>query len=124
MDIENIALNPIDIVEEVIYEKNWSFSRADDYELVAGSSNIQVKGNINLTCDGTKREFVRGDYTYESTLSLASIKEASSVIVISDDPCTTAFPIAGIAVSNTLAVTPPPLSIVSTKLKLVPLVNV
>ena len=35
MDIENIALNPIDIVEEVIYEKNWSFSRADDYELVA-----------------------------------------------------------------------------------------
>ena len=35
MDIENIPLNPIDIVEEVIYEKNWSFSRADDYELVA-----------------------------------------------------------------------------------------
>jgi len=35
MDIENIHLNPIDIVEEVIYEKNWSFSRADDYELVA-----------------------------------------------------------------------------------------
>jgi len=35
MDTENIPLNPIDIVEEVIYEKNWSFSRADDYELVA-----------------------------------------------------------------------------------------
>jgi len=35
MEIENIHLNPIDIVEEVIYEKNWSFSRADDYELVA-----------------------------------------------------------------------------------------
>ena len=35
MDIENIPLNPIDIVEEVIYQKNWSFSRADDYELVA-----------------------------------------------------------------------------------------
>jgi Uncharacterized conserved protein len=35
MDIENIVLNPIDIVEEVIYEKNWSFSRADEYELVA-----------------------------------------------------------------------------------------
>ena len=35
MDIENIPLNPIDIVEEVIHEKNWSFSRADDYELVA-----------------------------------------------------------------------------------------
>jgi len=35
MDIENIPLNPIDIVEEVIHEKNWSFSRADEYELVA-----------------------------------------------------------------------------------------
>ena len=35
MDIENIPINPIDIVEEVIYQKNWSFSRADDYELVA-----------------------------------------------------------------------------------------
>ena len=35
MDIENIPLNPIDIVEDVIYEKKWSFSRADDYELVA-----------------------------------------------------------------------------------------
>ena len=30
-------------------------------------------------------KFVRGDYTNESTLSLASIKQASSVIVISDD---------------------------------------
>ena len=39
MDIENIPLNPIDIVEEVIYEKNWSFSRADDYELVADISS-------------------------------------------------------------------------------------
>ena len=35
MNIENIPLNPIDIVEEVIYQKNWSFSRADDCELVA-----------------------------------------------------------------------------------------
>ena len=35
MDIENIPLNPIDIVEDVIYQKKWSFSRSDDYELVA-----------------------------------------------------------------------------------------
>ena len=35
MDLENLILNPIDIVEEVIYEKNWNFSRADEYELVA-----------------------------------------------------------------------------------------
>lgn len=39
MDIENLPLNPIDIVEEVIYEKKWSFSRADEYELVADISS-------------------------------------------------------------------------------------
>ncbi len=32
---ENLQLNPIDVVEEVIYEKKWNFSRAADHELVA-----------------------------------------------------------------------------------------
>ena len=35
MDQENFIQNPIDIVEDVIYSKNWTFSRSDDYELVA-----------------------------------------------------------------------------------------
>ena len=35
MDTENFALNPIDVVEDVIHAKKWTFSRADDYELVA-----------------------------------------------------------------------------------------
>ena len=35
MDPENFVLNPIDIVEDVIHGKKWSFSRSDDYELVA-----------------------------------------------------------------------------------------
>ena len=33
--MDNFTLNPIDVVEEVIYSKKWTFSRADDYELVA-----------------------------------------------------------------------------------------
>jgi Uncharacterized conserved protein len=33
--MNNFTLNPIDVVEEVIYSKKWTFSRADDYELVA-----------------------------------------------------------------------------------------
>ena len=37
----------------------------DNYELIAGASNIYVKGNINLTCDGTKREKITGDYILE-----------------------------------------------------------
>ena len=52
MDIENIPLNPIDIVEEVIYEKNWSFSRADDYELVADIDSKFV--NIDFISHGLK----------------------------------------------------------------------
>ena len=35
MESENLFLNPIDIVEDVIYQKKWNFSRADDHELVA-----------------------------------------------------------------------------------------
>ena len=35
MDQENFVLNPIDIVEEVIHGKKWSFSRSADCELVA-----------------------------------------------------------------------------------------
>ena len=32
---ENFSLNPIDVVEDVIHSKKWTFSRADEYELVA-----------------------------------------------------------------------------------------
>ena len=32
---ENNSLNPIDIVEDVIHSKKWTFSRAHDHELVA-----------------------------------------------------------------------------------------
>ena len=49
MDIENLPLNPIDIVEEVIYQKNWSFSRADDYELVADISSKWCQYRLYFT---------------------------------------------------------------------------
>jgi len=40
MDIEKIgALNPIDVVEDIIYSKKWSFSREADDELVAEISS-------------------------------------------------------------------------------------
>ena len=37
----------------------------DNYELIAGKSNIYVRGDINLTCSGDKRELVEGDYILE-----------------------------------------------------------
>ena len=39
MDNENLLLNPIDIVEDVIHQKKWNFSRAADHELVAEISS-------------------------------------------------------------------------------------
>ena len=39
MDNENMLLNPIDIVEDVIHQKKWSFSRAAEHELVAEISS-------------------------------------------------------------------------------------
>ena len=39
MNNENMILNPIDIVEDVIHQKNWNFSRAADHELVAEISS-------------------------------------------------------------------------------------
>jgi len=39
MEIENIPVNPIDVVEDVIYQKKWNFSRADEHELVAEISS-------------------------------------------------------------------------------------
>tara|TARA_Y100001970_G_scaffold154418_1_gene189180 strand:+ start:10253 stop:10741 length:489 start_codon:yes stop_codon:yes gene_type:complete len=39
MDIDKTQVNPIDVVEDVIYEKKWSFSRSEDNELVAEISS-------------------------------------------------------------------------------------
>ena len=40
MDFDRvISLNPIDVVEDIIYSKNWTFSRAADDELVAELSS-------------------------------------------------------------------------------------
>ena len=49
MEIDNIHLNPIDIVEDVIYEKKWSFSRADDYELEADISSKWCQYRLYFT---------------------------------------------------------------------------
>ena len=38
---------------------------ADNYELIAGDSNVYINGNVNLTIKGTKRELIQGDYVLE-----------------------------------------------------------
>ena len=49
MNRENITLNPIDVVEDVIYGKKWTFSRSDDYELVAEISSQWCQYRLYFT---------------------------------------------------------------------------
>ena len=49
MDTENLILNPIDVVEDVIHSKKWTFSRADDYELVAEISSEWCQYRLYFT---------------------------------------------------------------------------
>jgi hypothetical protein len=49
MDTENVSLNPIDVVEDVIHAKKWTFSRADDYELVAEISSQWCQYRLYFT---------------------------------------------------------------------------
>ena len=49
MDPENFSLNPIDVVEDVIHAKKWTFSREDDYELVAEISSNSCQYRLYFT---------------------------------------------------------------------------
>ena len=49
MDTENLILNPIDVVEDVIHSKKWTFSRSDDYELVAEISSQWCQYRLYFT---------------------------------------------------------------------------
>ena len=37
----------------------------DNYEIIAGSSNVLITGDVNLTIEGTKRELIKGDCIQE-----------------------------------------------------------
>ena len=37
----------------------------DNYEIIAGSSNVSITGNVNITVEGTVRELIKGDYHLE-----------------------------------------------------------
>jgi len=37
----------------------------DNYELIAGASNILIVGDCNITVDGNKTEYIKGDYTVQ-----------------------------------------------------------
>ena len=49
MDTENLILNPIDIVEEVIHSKKWTFSRSAAHELLALINEKLWIGHFDIT---------------------------------------------------------------------------
>ena len=49
MELKNFYTNPIDVVEDVIHSKKWTFSRADDHELVAEISSKWCQYRLYFT---------------------------------------------------------------------------
>ncbi len=37
----------------------------DNYEIIAGSSNVSISGSVNITVEGSVRELIKGDYVLE-----------------------------------------------------------
>ena len=37
----------------------------DNYEIIAGGSNVSISGSVNITVEGTVRELIKGDYILE-----------------------------------------------------------
>ena len=81
MDIENIPLNPIDIVEEVIYQKKWSFSRADDYELVAEIASKWCQYRFYFTWSEQIRA-ISLTVTFDLKFPHAKIKDAQELLAL------------------------------------------
>ena len=81
MDIENTPLNPIDIVEDVIYAKKWSFSRADDYELVADIASRWCQYRLYFTWSENVKA-MSFTITFDLKFPQAKMKDAQELLAL------------------------------------------
>ena len=79
--MDNFTLNPIDVVEEVIYSKKWSFSRADDYELVAEIASKWCQYRFYFTWSEQKRA-ISLTVTFDLKFPHAKMKEAQELLAL------------------------------------------
>ena len=79
--MDNFSLNPIDVVEEVIYSKKWSFSRADDYELVAEIASKWCQYRFYFTWSEQIRA-ISLTVTFDLKFPHAKMKEAQELLAL------------------------------------------
>ena len=79
--MDNFSLNPIDVVEEVIYSKKWTFSRADDYELVAEIASKWCQYRFYFTWSEQIRA-ISLTVTFDLKFPHAKIKEAQELLAL------------------------------------------
>ena len=79
--MDNFSLNPIDVVEEVIYSKKWTFSRADDYELVAEIASQWCQYRFYFTWSEQIRA-ISLTVTFDLKFPHAKIKDAQELLAL------------------------------------------
>ena len=79
--MDNFNLNPIDVVEEVIYSKKWTFSRADDYELVAEIASKWCQYRFYFTWSEQIRA-ISLTVTFDLKFPYAKIKDAQELLAL------------------------------------------
>ncbi len=79
--MENFTLNPIDVVEEVIYSKKWTFSRADDYELVAEIASKWCQYRLYFTWSEQIRA-ISLTVTFDLKFPYSKIKDAHELLAL------------------------------------------
>ena len=81
MDIENYTLNPIDVVEDVIHSKKWTFSRADEYELVAEISSKWCQYRLYFTWS-EQIKAISFTITFDLKFPLTKSKDAHELLAL------------------------------------------
>ena len=79
--MDNFNLNPIDVVEEVIYSKKWTFSRADDYELVAEIASKWCQYRFYFTWSEQIRA-ISLTVTFDLKFPHAKMKDAQELLAL------------------------------------------
>ena len=81
MNSENFSLNPIDVVEDVIYGKKWTFSRSDDYELVAEISSQWCQYRLYFTWS-EQIKAISYTITFDLKFPESKIKKAHELLAL------------------------------------------
>ena len=79
--MDNFTLNPIDVVEEVIYSKKWTFSRADDYELVAEIASKWCQYRFYFTWS-EQIKAISLTVTFDLKFPLVKMKDAQELLAL------------------------------------------